>query len=46
VISEKVLALSISTALNKLKRKDGKQVRAFLDAHCLNDGENWQDGYV
>jgi len=46
VQTEKALALTLCMALNKMNRNDGKQIRAFLDAFCLNDGENWQDGFL
>jgi len=46
VSSEKELANALYIELNKRKRSDGKTIRAFLDAFCLRDGENWQDGFL
>jgi len=46
VKSDKDLALKLFYALSAETRSDGKNFRPFLDAQCLNDGEEWETGFL
>jgi len=46
VKTEKDLATKLFYALSAEARSDGKNFRPFLDAQCLNDGEDWEIGFL
>eukprot|EP01046_Picozoa_sp_COSAG06_P027465 COSAG06_NODE_2428_length_6891_cov_11.077433_1_plen_1072_part_00 len=47
VYSDKILAQILFDLLSaKTLRKNGKQLRVFLDSQCLRDGERWDSGFM
>jgi len=46
VKTEKDLAEKLFLALSLETKSDGKPIIPFLDAVCLNDGEDWEVGFL
>jgi len=46
VRTDKDLAIKLFYALSAETKEDGKAIRPFLDAECLNDGEEWEAGFL
>jgi len=46
VKSDKDLAIKLFYALSAETKEDGKPFRPFLDVECLNDGEEWEAGFL
>jgi len=46
VRTDKDLAIKLFYALSAEIKEDGKAYRPFLDAECLNDGEEWETGFL
>jgi len=46
VKSDKDLASKLFYALSAEMKEDGKAFRPFLDVECLNDGEEWEAGFL
>jgi len=46
VKSDKDLALKLFYALSAETKEDGEAFRPFLDVECLNDGEEWEAGFL
>jgi len=46
VRTDRDLATKLFYALSAETKEDGKAVRPFLDAVCLNDGEEWEAGFL
>jgi len=46
VRTDKDFAIKLFYALSSETRDDGKAYRPFLDIECLNDGEEWEAGFL
>jgi len=46
VATDKDLALKLFLSLSSEKRSDGKSYQPYLDVQCLNDGEDWEMGFL
>jgi hypothetical protein len=46
VRTDKDLAVKLFYALSAETKEDGKAIRPFLDVECLNDGEEWEAGFL
>lgn len=44
--SDEGLVSIIYNMLAVRKQQDGSDVFVYLDRHCLNYGQNWQDGFM
>mmetsp|Transcript_12169 Transcript_12169/g.40029 ORF Transcript_12169/g.40029 Transcript_12169/m.40029 type:complete len:1058 (+) Transcript_12169:49-3222(+) len=40
------LALNLAQELSLQTKEDGSHPTVFLDRHCLNEGEDWKEGFV
>jgi len=46
VRSDADLAQKVFLSLSNQKRADGRPLTVFLDKYCLNDGEDWETGFL